>query len=45
MLLKKYNIEKIENMDQVLEKLKQSFQQRRNDYLDTRKEKISITTL
>jgi hypothetical protein len=41
-LLKKYNPEKKENLDQMIEELKQRFQQRRNCYLDTGKDKTSI---
>ena len=36
-LLKKYNIEKTERQDQLIEEFK-SFQQRHNDYLDTGKD-------
>jgi len=43
-LLKKYNIEKIEVLDQQTEELKR-FQQRNNDYLDTGKDKTSITKI
>ena len=34
-LLKKYNTENTEELDQLIEELKQRFQQRHNDYLDT----------
>ena len=44
-LLKKYNIEKTEQLDQLIEELKQRFQQRHNDYLDTGKDKTSITEI
>ena len=43
-LLKKYNIEKIEELDQLTEELKR-FQQRHNDYLDTGKDKTNITKI
>jgi hypothetical protein len=38
-LLKKHNIEKKENLDQMNEELKQKFQQRFRDCLGTRKDK------
>jgi len=44
-LLKKYNIEKKENLDQLTEELNKSFQQRRNDYLDTGRDKTSVTKI
>jgi hypothetical protein len=40
-LLKKYNIEKKENLDQLIKELK-SFPPRRKDYLDIGKDKTSI---
>ena len=43
-LLKKYNIEETEQLDQLIDELK-SFQQRHNDYLDTGKDKTSITKI
>ena len=44
-LLKKYNIEKTEELDQLIEELKKTFQQRHNNYLDTGKDKTSITKI
>jgi hypothetical protein len=44
-LLKKYNIEKEENLDQLIEELKQKVSARRSDYLDTGKDKTSITKI
>ena len=44
-LRKKYNIQKKENLDQLIEELKQKFQPRRNDYADTVKDKTSITKI
>ena len=44
-LLKKYNIEKTEELDQLIEELTQRFQKRHNDYLDTGKDKTSITKI
>ena len=44
-LLKKYNIEKTEELDQLIEEFKQKFQQRHNDYLDTGKDETSITKI
>ena len=42
-LLKKYNIQKTEELDQLIEELKQKVSA--NDYLDTRKDKTSITKI
>jgi hypothetical protein len=44
-LLKKYNIQKEENLNQLIDELKQKFQQRHSDYLGTRKDKTSITKI
>ena len=43
-ILEKYNIEKTEELDQLIEELKR-FQQRHNNYLDTVKDKTSITKI
>ena len=44
-LLKKYNIEKTEELDQLIEELKQKVSTRHNDYLDTGKDKNSFTKI
>ena len=44
-LLKIYNTEKTEELDQLIEELNKSFQQRHNDYLDTGKDKTTITKI
>ena len=44
-LLKKYNIEKTEELDQLIEELKQKVSAKTQDYLDTRKDKASITEI
>jgi translation initiation factor 1 (eIF-1/SUI1) len=43
-LLKKYNIEK-EDLNRLIEELKQKFQLKRNNYIYTGKEKIRITKI
>ena len=40
-LLRKYNIEKKENLDQVIEELKENYQPSRNNYLGTGNSKTS----
>jgi hypothetical protein len=44
-LFKKYNIEKEEDLNRLIEELKQKLQQKRIDYPDTGKDKISITKI
>ena len=41
-LLKKYNIDKTEELDPLIEELKQKVSRRHNDYLDTGKDQTSI---
>jgi hypothetical protein len=44
-LLKRYNIEKKEELHQLIEDLKQNFSEKHKVYLDTRKDKTSITKI
>ena len=44
-LLKKYNIETKESLDQRIEELKQKYPPRHSDYPDTRKDKLSTTKI
>jgi hypothetical protein len=44
-LLRKYKIETKEDLDQLIEELKQKVQQKHSDCLDTRKDKNSTTKI